>query len=399
MALLPSSGRLNLSQIVTEYDRRIGLNVSGTSTGSVTVPTGTTMITTEIWAGGGSGGGGSALYGGGGGAGGAYGFSMFTSGFTAGSSTISYNAGAGGTAVAAGVAGNAGANSNVTPSWTGTKIDARGGGGGGAGAFPGGPAGTSYTCTNAEYNVNGGTASPGTSTGGGAGGPALSGLENYGITQGTAGSAGAGGNGGGKSAGGSAGSTGKVQILFFGAGSANTLASFTRYGNYVPNHNHNSGILVGPLSTSNRQKLTNYYSTARNFNSSLTIGSYSSFFTYYGYNNVVDMFGVGTPTFGSMTQTIMGTKFQASTQATISSLTEYYTGTVYVLNLYLNPNTTGIYWSKFSIAGGTPIPIFGGNASGTVGGPGNAYVNWSWASAVTYGLYGASGSKSIEFII
>lgn len=387
MALLPSSGTLKLSQVITEYDRRTSVNDSGSATNTtVTVPTGTTMVVVELWGGGGTGGTATATVKGGGGGAGGYGFSMFTSGFTAGSSTITY------------YSGGSGVKSNITPSWTGTTITANQGNNG-----SGTTAGTGGTSTNAEYNVTGATGTSG--AGGGAGATASTGRNNYGITVGTGDSAGGGGNGGNIPSGaGSAGASGKVKILFFGAPTANTMSTYTRYGNYVPNHSHNSGILVAPLSTSNRQKLTNYYGTARNYNSSLTIGSYLGFFTYYGYNNIVDLFGLGTPTFGSMTATTMGTSFSASTQTTISSLTEYYTtpgtpGGVYVLNLYLNPNTTGIYWSKLIINGTVTVNITDGGGSGTVGGPGSAYVNWSWGSATTFGLYAASGSKTIEFII
>lgn len=391
MALLTATAPIKLSQVIGEYDRRTGVNVTGSSSSSVTVPTGTSMIIIELWGGGGTGGTASTSYGGGGGGGGGYGFSMITSGFTAGSSTLSYNSGA------------AGANSNVTPSWTGTAIEAgKGSNGGNATAGAPGGGGNGGACTNAQYNVTGNPGNAGALNTAGLKGAAKSGRANYGITQGTADSGGGGGNGGTPPGGaGVGGDGGKVKILFFGAPTANTLASFTRYGNYVPNHGNNSTILVGPLSTTNRQKLTNYLGTGRNFYSTMTLGRISPFYQYDGFSSVTDLYGASvSPPFGTMSTTTMGTAFQASTQTTIASIAETLIGGTYILNLYLSPNTTGIYWSKFIIGGTTTLSIdTTGAPDGTLGGPSNLYVSWFWTSLTTFGLYNQTGTKTIEFII
>lgn len=389
MALLTRTAPLNLSQVISQYSRTVGVNATGTATNTtVTVPAGTTMIVIELWGGGGTGGTASATVGGGAGGSGAYSLAIFTSGFTAGSSTITYYAGA------------AGVKSNATPNWTATTITANPGNVGGTGAS-GGFGGLGGTATNGNWNVDG---NPGGDNGGAPGGLpdiAVDGTTNYGITQGTADNAGTGGLGGNAPNGaGSAGTAGRVKILYFGTSTPNTLSTYTRYGNYVPNHGNNSTILVGPLSTSNRQKLTNYLDTGRNYYVSMTKGSKAvGLTTYHGFNN--GPLGTGN-NFGSLPTALIGKTFHSSAQATIVGLYSYSQTalgiTTYYLYFYVSGSNTGDWWNLLKL--GTAANAVGrwnavNGAAGTFDGT-NTY--WYWLNITTdpYGLIAASGTVTVD---
>jgi len=109
-------------------------------------------------------------------------------------------------------------------------------------------------------------------------------------------------------------SIGNLQTEFGGTG-VRALSTYYRGGSLVPNHSSN-----GTIPTSGTIALSNFYGTAKNFVSTITVGFFSAFgFSQSGYRD-------SNATYGSVT---------------FSGVQKYGTSTIIKFNEFWNDNNTG----------------------------------------------------------
>lgn len=131
-------------------------------------------------------------------------------------------------------------------------------------------------------------------------------------------------------------SLGDIRDEFGGAG-ARAISTYYRGGGLVPNHEQNSDI-----PTSSTITFSDFYSTAKDFEASLTSGVGASTIGY------ID------GTHGSMNFTFVGKSASVTTQVEIISIYDLEVKGTYSTTLFVvNGNHTGTWWSSIVISGST----------------------------------------------